>query len=70
MAKRKRFSTDEVLSSLSNIRDNVSEWEDSESELDDLCNPELNSDSSFIDEYELELSESIVSDSDSLDPPF
>ena len=51
-----------------NIRDDVSECEDSESELDNLYNPELDSDSSFSDEYELELSESIISDSDSLDP--
>ena len=69
MAKRKRFSTDEILSSLCSIRDDVSECEDSESELDDLYNPELDSDSSFSDEYESELSESIISDSDSLDPP-
>ena len=32
MAKRKRFSTDEILSSLRNIRDDVSECEDGESE--------------------------------------
>ena len=51
-----------------NIRDDVSECEDSKSELDDLYTPELNSDSSFSDEYESELSESIISDSDSLDP--
>ena len=69
MAKRKRFSTDEILSSLCNTRDDVSECEDSESELDNLYNPELDSDSSFRDEYELELSESIISYSDSLDPP-
>ena len=53
-----------------NIRDHVSECENSESELDDLCNPELDSDSYFSDEYESELSEIIISDSDSLDPPF
>ena len=70
MAKRKRFSIDEILSSLRNIRDDVSECEDSESESDDLCNPELDLDSSFGDEYESELSESIISDSDSLDPSF
>ena len=69
MAKRKHNSTDEILSSLRNIRDDVSECEDSESELDDLYNPELDSDYFFSDEYESELSESIVSDSDSLDPP-
>ena len=69
MAKRKRFSNDEILSSLRNIRDDVSECEDSESELDDFYNPELDSDSSFRDEYEPELSESIISNSDSLDPP-
>ena len=69
MAKRKRFSTDENLSSLRNIRDDVSECEDSESELDDLYNLELDSDSSFCDEYESKLSESIISDSDSLGPP-
>ena len=69
MAKRKRFSTDEILSFLRNIRDDVSECEDSESELDDLYNPELDSDSSFSDEYESELSESIISDSDLLDSP-
>ena len=61
MAKRKRFSFDKILSSLRNIRDDVSECDDSESELDDLCDPEL--DSSFSDEYESELSESIISDS-------
>ena len=70
MAKRKRFSIDEILSSLRNIRDDVSECENSESESDDLCNPELDLDSSFGDEYESELSESIISDSDSLDPSF
>ena len=70
MAKRKRFSTDEILSSLRNIRDDVSECEDGESELDNLYNPELNSDSSFSDEHESELSESIISDSESLNPPF
>ena len=69
MAKRKRFSTDEILSPLSNFRDDVSECEDSESELDNLYNPGLDSDSSFSDEYESELSESIISDSDSLVPP-
>ena len=69
MAKRKRFSTDEILSFLRNIRDDVSECDDSESELDDLYNPELDSDSSFSDEYESELSESIISDSDLLDSP-
>ena len=69
MAKRKRFSTDRILSFLRSVRDDVSECEDSESELDDLYNPELDSDSSFSDEYESELSESIISDSDSLDPP-
>ena len=67
MAKRKRFSTDEILSSLRNIRDDVSKREDSESELDDLYNPKLDAD--FRDEYESELSESIISDSDSFDPP-
>ena len=36
MAKRKRSSTDEILSSLRNNRDDVSECKDSESELDDL----------------------------------
>ena len=36
MANRKRFSTDEILSSLRNIRDDVSECENSESELDDI----------------------------------
>ena len=60
MAKRKRFSSDEIFSSLCNIRDDVSECEDSESELDDLYNTELDSDSSFSDEYESELSESII----------
>ena len=69
MAKRKRFSTDKNLSSLRNIRDDVSEYEDTESKLHDLYNPELDSDSSFSDEYESKLSESIISDSDSLDPP-
>ena len=68
MAKRKRFSTDEIPSSLRNIRDDVSECEDSESELNDLYNPELDSDFSFSDEYESKLSESTISDSDSLDP--
>ena len=70
MAKWKRFSTDEILSSLRNIRDDVSECENSESELDDLCNPELDSDFYFSDEYESELSKIIISDSDSLDPSF
>ena len=51
MAKRKRFSTDEILSPSRNIRDDVSECEDSESELDNLYNPELVLDSSFSDEY-------------------
>ena len=69
MAKRKRFSTDKILSSLRYIRDDISECEDSESELDDLYNPELDSDSYFSDEYESELSESIISDSDSPNPP-
>ena len=69
MAKRKRLNTDKILSSLRNIRDDVSECEDSESELDDLYNPGLDSDSSFSDEYESELSESIISDSNLLDPP-
>ena len=69
MVKRKRFSTDETLSSLRNIRDDVSECEDSESELDDLYNPKLDSDSFFSIEYESELSESIISNSDLLDPP-
>ena len=68
MAKRKRFSTDEILSSLRNIRDDVSECEEGESELDDFCNPELDSDFSFSDEYESKLSERIISDSDSLNP--
>ena len=68
MAKRKRFSFDKIFSSLRNIRD-VSECEDSESESDNLNNPELDSDSSFSDVYESELSESIISDFDSLDPP-
>ena len=70
MVKKKRFSTDKIFSSLRNICDDVSECEDSESELDDLYNPELDSDSFFSDEYESELSESIISDSDSLDFPF
>ena len=35
-----------------NICDDVSEYENSESELDDLCNPELDSDSYFSDEYD------------------
>ena len=52
-----------------NIRDDVSECDDSESELDNLYNPELDSDSSFSDEYESELSESIISDSHLLDSP-
>ena len=69
MAKRKCFSIDEILSSLCNIRDDVSECEDSDSQLDDLYDPELDSDSSFSDEYESELSESMISDFDSLDPP-
>ena len=75
MAEKKRFRTDGILSSLRNIRDfnmfnhKVSKCEDSESELDSLYNPELDSDSSFSDEYESELSESINSDSDSLDLP-
>ena len=56
MGKRKSFS-------LRNILDDVSECEDSESELDDLYDPKLDSDSSFSDEYESELSESIISDS-------
>ena len=69
MAKRKRFSTDEIPSSLRNIRDDVSECEDSESEVTDLYYPELDSDFSFSDEYESKLSESTIADSDSLDPP-
>ena len=56
MGKRKSFS-------LRNILDDVSECEDSESELDDLYDPKLDSDSFFSDEYESELSESIISDS-------
>ena len=39
MEKRKRFSTDQILISLRNIRDNVFECEDSESELDDSPYP-------------------------------
>ena len=69
MAKRKRFSTDQILSSLRNICGDVSECEDSESKLDYLYNPEVDSDSSFSDEYKSELSESIISDSDLLGPP-
>ena len=70
MAKRKRFSTDEILSSLRNVCGDVSECEDSESKLDNLYNIEVDSDSSFSDEYESELSGSIISDSDLLGPPF
>ena len=69
MAKKKSFSAEEILLCLRNIRDDVSECEDSESELDDLCNPELDSGSSFSDEHESKLSERIISDSESLDPP-
>ena len=60
MAKTKRFSTDEILSTLRNIRDDVSECEEGESELDDLYKPELDSDSSFSGEYESELSENVI----------
>ena len=52
------------------IRNDVSECEDSESELDNLCHPELDSDASFSEKYKSVLSESIISDSDSLDLPF
>ena len=69
MAKRQRFRTDKILLSLRNIRDDVSECEGNESELDDLCNTELDSHSSLRDEYKSELSESIISDSESLDFP-
>ena len=53
MVKRKWFSTDEILSYLRNIPDDVSECEDSGLECDDLCNCEQDSDSSFNNEFEL-----------------
>jgi len=85
MAKRRCFTTDDILSSLRNIPDDVSECEDSGSESDDLYNPELDSDSSFGEdsdssfgedsdssfgeEYEIDLPERCNSSHDLLDRP-
>ena len=57
MAKRKCFSTQQILSYLRKIPDDVSECEDSGSECDDLYNLEQDSDSSFSNESEPDLSE-------------
>ena len=61
MAKRKCFSKDEILSHLRNIPDDVSECEASGSECDYLYNPEQDSDSSFSNESESNLSKSFNS---------
>ena len=52
MAKRRRVTTDELLSILQNIPDNVSDYEDSGAEIDDIYTPHLVSDSSSSDESE------------------
>ena len=57
MAKRKCFSTQQILSYLRKIPDDVSECEDSGSECDDLYNLEQDSDSSFSNDSEPDLSE-------------
>jgi len=55
MAKRRRVTADEILSSLRNIPDDVSGCEDSGSEFDDIHTPDLVSDSSSSDESEQDL---------------